>query len=155
MTRNCEHYPETFPSHAVAVSDCGPDTDGGTVDVHSELRATEHAVAERCRSAIELGEPCDCIQVGGPPNNCGPTRIARRAVAWYGPTVTTLVAGPDALNGEIDQLASTAGDICTPAKTFLDLAWWYTENAIRQVTGECSVTCKASRFCVAATATTS
>ena len=51
-------------------------------------------------------------------------------------TRTTLVAGLDALNGEIDELASTAGDICTPAKTLLDLAWWHRENAIRAGDGK-------------------
>jgi hypothetical protein len=56
MNRN--YQPETSPSRAVAVSDCGPDTDGWTADVHS-LRATEHAVAEYCHLATELGEPCD------------------------------------------------------------------------------------------------
>ena len=49
---------------------------------------------------------------------------------------TTLVAGLDAPNGEIDELASTAGDICTPAKTLLDLAWWHRENAIRAGDGK-------------------
>ena len=58
-----------------------------------------------------------------------------------------MVAGLDALNSLIDELASTAGDICTPAKRFLDLAWWHTENAIRQLTGTCSVACKRGRFC--------
>jgi hypothetical protein len=62
------------------------------------------------------------------------------------PTVTTLVAGPDALNVEIDHLASTAGDIRTPAKTFLDLTW-HTENAIRKLTEKCSMACKRGRFC--------
>ena len=51
-------------------------------------------------------------------------------------TRTTLVAGLNSLNGEIDELASTAGDICTPAKTLLDLAWWHRENAIRAGDGK-------------------
>jgi hypothetical protein len=62
-------------------------------------------------------------------------------------TVTTLVAGLDALNVEIDQLASAVSDICTPAKTFLDLARWRSENVIGKLTGKCFVACKRGGFC--------
>ena len=29
----------------------------------------------------------------------------------------------------------------------LDLAWWFTEEAIRGATGACSVACTAGKFC--------
>jgi hypothetical protein len=135
------------PSLAAPARDYNPGEDGWQADARAEPRAAQQAVANYCNPAITLEEPCDGIQAYGPREQllanpscpaCGGTRR---------PTRKTLVAGIDALNSLIDELASTAGDICTPAKTFLDLAWWHTENAIRQVTGQCSMTCKRRRFC--------
>ena len=147
MSRNFEQHPEMFPSPVVAVADDDPDTDGRKADVHAELRATQQAVAEYCHPTITLGEPCDCIQAYGPRERLLASPHCPVCGGTGRPTVTTLVAGLDALNGEIDQLASTAGDVCTPAKTFLELAWWHTENAIRQLTGKCSMACKRGGFC--------
>ncbi len=68
-------------------------------------------------------------------------------------TQRSLVEGLDRLNNDIDQLASTAIDLreqCPEAKTLLDLAWWFTEQAIRRLTGRCSMRCtagKAGAFC--------
>jgi hypothetical protein len=45
------------------------------------------------------------------------------------------------LNEDIDQAAAVARDcdsLCPEAKTLLDLAWWFTEDAIREATGACS-----------------
>lgn len=45
------------------------------------------------------------------------------------------------LNNDIDQAASMPRDIaaiCPEAKTLLELAWWFTESAIREATGQCS-----------------
>ena len=54
------------------------------------------------------------------------------------------------LNEDVDELSSDARDcdsLCPEAKMLLDLAWWYTENAIRQLTGTCSMACKRGQFC--------
>jgi hypothetical protein len=147
MSRNYEQHPEIFPSAAVVVADFDPDTEGGKTDVHAEPRATQHAVAEYCHPTITLGEPCDCIQAYGFSEQLLANPHCPVCGGTGRPSQKTLVAGIDALNSEIDQLASTAGDICTPAKKFLDLAWWHTENAIRQLTGKCSMACERGGFC--------
>jgi hypothetical protein len=147
MSRNYEQHPEMFPSSAVTVANYDPNADGSRANAEAELKAVEDAVAEYCNPAITLGEPCDCIQAYGPREQllADPSCLACGDTGR--PSQKTLIAGIDALNCLIDQLASTAGDICTPAKTFLDLAWWHTENAIRQVTGKCSIACKHGKFC--------
>ena len=135
------------PSLAAPAREYDPDQDGWKADARPELRATQQAVADYCNPAIALGEPCDCIQAYGPREQLLANPHCQLCGGTGRPTKKTLVAGIDALNSKIDQLASTAGDICTPAKTFLDLAWWHRENAIRQVTGKCSMACKRSGFC--------
>ncbi len=147
MSRNYEQHPEMFSSPAVVATDYDPDADGWKADARAELRALQQAVADYCHPSIELGEPWDCLQAGGPRELLLANPGCPACSGTGRPTRETLVAGLDALNGEIDQLASTAGDICTPAKTFLDLAWWHTEDAIRQLTGKCSKACKRGRFC--------
>jgi hypothetical protein len=147
MSRNYEQYPGMFPSSAVTVADYDPNADGWKADARAELRATQQAVADFCNPAIILGEPCDCVQAYVPGEQLLANPSCPACSGTGRPTRETLVTGLDALNGEIDQLASTTGDICTPAKTFLDLAWWHTENAIRQLTGKCSMACKRGKFC--------
>ena len=54
------------------------------------------------------------------------------------------------LNEDVDELFSDARDcdsLCPEAKTLLDLAWWFTGQAIRGATGACSVACTAGKFC--------
>jgi hypothetical protein len=54
------------------------------------------------------------------------------------------------LNEDVDELSSDARDcdsLCPEAKMVLDLAWWFTEEAIRGATGACSVACTAGKFC--------
>ena len=147
MSRNYEQHPGMFPSSAVKVADYDPNADGWKADARAELKAVESAVADYCNPAIALGEPCDCIQAYGPGEQLLANPSCPVCSGAGRPTRETLVSGLDALNSLIDELASTAGDICTPANTFLDLAWWHTENAIRQVTGKCSMACKRGRFC--------
>ena len=146
MRRNYERHPEMFSSTAVA-ADYDPDAEGGKADAPVEFRALQQAVAEYCHPTITLGEPCDCIQAYGPSELLLANPRCPACGGTGRPIRETLVAGLDALNSLIDELASTAGDICTPAKRFLDLAWWHTENAIRQLTGTCSMACKGGRFC--------
>ena len=45
--------------------------------------------------------------------------------------------GLERLNEDIDQLAAVAGDLCSEAKTLLDLAWWFTEEDLRRGLGSC------------------
>ncbi len=42
------------------------------------------------------------------------------------------------LNGDIDQLAGCK-ELSAEAARCLALAWWFTEEAIREATGECSM----------------
>jgi hypothetical protein len=147
MSRNYEQHPEMFSSPAVAVADYDPDADGWKAGARAELRALQQAVADYCHPSIELGEPCDCLQAGGPRELLLANPGCPACGGTGRPTRKTLVAGLDALNGEIGQLASTAGDICGPARTFLDFDWWHTEHAIRELTGTCSMACKSGRFC--------
>jgi hypothetical protein len=146
MNRNYEQ-PEIFPSSAVTVADDDPNADRWRADAGAELKAVEDAVAEYCNLSITLGELCDCIQAYGSREHLLANPSCPACGGTGRPTRETLVTGLDALNGEIDQLASTAGDICRPAKTMLDLAWWRTANAIRQVTGKCSMAGKQGGFC--------
>jgi hypothetical protein len=116
MSRNYEQHPEMFPSPAVAVADYDPDADGWKADARAELEAAKEAVADYCNSAIELGAPCDSVQAYGPSEQLLAKSHCQLCGGTGRPTKKTLVAGIDALNSKIDQLASTAGDICTPAK---------------------------------------
>ena len=54
------------------------------------------------------------------------------------------------INEDVDQLAAIARNcdtLCPEAKALLDLAWWFTEDAIRTATAACSIGCKAGTFC--------
>jgi len=54
------------------------------------------------------------------------------------------------LNEDVDQLASDArdcSDLCPEAMRMLDLAWFFTEEAIRETTGRCSAGCNGKSFC--------
>ena len=146
MRRNYERHPEMFSSTAVA-ADYDPDADGGKADAPAELRATQQPVTEYCHPQSHWANPATASKPTGPANLLLANPRCPACVGTGRPTHKTLVAGLDALNSLIDELASTAGDICTPAKRFLDLAWWHTENAIRQLTGKCSMACKRGRFC--------
>ena len=137
MSRNYGQHPEISPG--LAVAEYEPGVNGWKGDARAELKGVNEVVADYCNPAIELGMPCDCIQAHGYSEQLLADPHCPVCGGTGRPTRKTLVAGIDALNGEIDQLASAAGDICTPAKTFLDLAWWHAENAIRQVTGHCSM----------------
>lgn len=56
----------------------------------------------------------------------------------------------ESLNDEIDQLASQARDCDTLApevKTLLDVAWYFTEKAMRETNGCCSAACKTGTYC--------
>jgi hypothetical protein len=96
---------------------------------------------------IQLGERCDCVQAHGPQEYMLANQHCPVCEGTGRPTVETVVAGVDQLGDAIDQLVSTAMEICQPAERFLALAWWHTENAIRQVTGKCSMACKRGGFC--------
>jgi hypothetical protein len=63
MSRNYEQHPEIFPALAVVGYD--PDVEGWKADARAELKGVEEAVADYCNLAVELGEPCDCMQAGG------------------------------------------------------------------------------------------
>ena len=52
------------------------------------------------------------------------------------------------LNEDVDELSSTArgcDTLCPDARTLLDLAWWFTEDAIRETTGTCSSRCSGKK----------
>jgi hypothetical protein len=117
MSRNYEQHPGMFPSSAVTVADYDPNADGWRADARAELRDTQLAVADYCNPAIILGEPCDWVQAYGPREQLLANPSCPACSGTGRPTRETLVAGIDALNSLIDQLASTAGDICAPAKT--------------------------------------
>ncbi len=147
MSRTFEQHPEAFPTPAVAVMGYDPDADGWKRDALAQLHAEEEAVADYCNPEINLGARCDCVQARGCSER---SRVNPKCPACGGsgrPTTATLVAGIDKLAEEIDELAATASDICLPAKMYLDLAWWHAENAIRKITGRCSVNCKRGSFC--------
>ena len=144
MSRNYEQRPEMFP---VSRSDYDPDADGWKADARAKLKVVEDAVDDDCHEEIERDETCPCVQAHGYREEMLANPSCPACGGTGRLTQKTLVAGIDALHSLIDQFASTAGDICTPAKTFRDLAWWHTENAIRQVTGKCSMACKRRGFC--------
>jgi|SRR5450432_2374536 len=96
-------------------------------------------VADYCKHEIEIGKVCPCVTAHGPMEMmladqycqiCGGTGI---------PTRETLDAGLDKLGDDLDQLVATAGDVCAEAKRFIDIAWYVTEEAIRKLTGACSM----------------
>jgi len=56
------------------------------------------------------------------------------------------------LNEDLDQASSLArdcGTLCPEAEKLVDLAWWFTENAIRETTGACSAHSGAGCQCCA------
>lgn len=56
----------------------------------------------------------------------------------------------ETLNDEVDQLSATARDcdtICPEAKSLLDLAWYFTEKAMREAHGCCSAGCNGKGYC--------
>ena len=65
MGRNYELHPEMFPSPEVAVADYDPDAEGWKADALAELKTAKDAGADYCNLAVELGEPCGCMQAGG------------------------------------------------------------------------------------------
>ena len=108
---------------------------------------TEQAIADYCSPSIDLDSPCNCIEAYGFREELLANPRCPVCGGTGRPSVKALIVGIDALNSEIDQLAGTAADICTPAKVFLDLAWWHSEEAIRRVTGACSMHCRPGGFC--------
>lgn len=55
------------------------------------------------------------------------------------------------LNEDIDQLASDARDcrdLCPQAATLLDLAWFFTEEALREAYGRCTAGCDGKSHCM-------
>jgi len=99
----------------------------------------QDSVADYCNSEIDLNGPCSCVQATG----CKETMLANQHCGICDGTgkvtVDGLLSKVDKLSEDIDELSSTAADICTPAKKFLQLAWWHAENAYRQLTGHCSL----------------
>ena len=109
-------------------------------------RTQEEALVEFCGS-INLNLPCDCVQPHGWREQMFADEDCTVCGGTGRPSVATVIAAVDHLNSEIDQLTATAAGICTPAKLYLDLAWWQTEHAIRKVTGHCSMHCKSGKYC--------
>jgi hypothetical protein len=64
-SRNYEQHAEMFLSPAVAVADYDPDAEGWKADALAELKTTKDAGADYCNIAVELDEPCGCMQAGG------------------------------------------------------------------------------------------
>jgi hypothetical protein len=147
LTRECEQHSELRPGSGVATLDYKPHMDGLKLHPSAKPNAAEQAVADYCNDCIDLDSLCDCLQACGSSEELLANPRCPVCGGTGRPSVKTLVAGIDALNCEIDQLAGTAADICTPVKAFLDLAWWHTEEAIRRATGACSMRCKPGGFC--------
>jgi hypothetical protein len=63
MSRNYEQHAEIFPVLVVVQYD--PNADGWKADARAELKGVKEAVADYCNLAVDLGEPCDCMQAGG------------------------------------------------------------------------------------------
>ena len=97
------------------------------------------AVADYCNSEIELTGPCSCVQATGWSEQLLANEYCGICDGTGKVTIGSLVSKVDKLSEDIDELSSTAADICTPAKKFLELAWWHAENAYRQITGHCSM----------------
>jgi hypothetical protein len=54
------------------------------------------------------------------------------------------------LTEDVDEAAALARDcdtLCPEAKTLLDLAWWFTEKALRDAHGHCSAGCPPGALC--------
>lgn len=84
--------------------------------------------------AEELGYTYNCYGCGRKSDtpNCGcvPTPEETEAQA--------LRPALEALNEALDELSSEAIEVCGEAKTLLDLAWWFTEDQLRdQGPGSC------------------
>jgi len=99
----------------------------------------QDAVADYCNSEIDLNGPCSCVQATGWKETMLANQYCGICDGTGKVTVDALVSKVDKLSEDIDELSSTAGDICTPAKKFLQLAWWHAENAYRKLTGHCSL----------------
>jgi hypothetical protein len=143
LSQTYEQHPKLFPCGGTATLDYDPDT----ADARAERKVTAQAIADYCNDSIDLDSPCECMEAYGFGEDLLPNPSCQVCSGTGRPTRNTLVAGLDGLNDEIDQLSPVAGDICTPAKVFLDLAWWQTEEAIRKVTGSCSMHCKPGGLC--------
>ena len=96
-------------------------------------------VADDGNHEIEIGKMCPCVTAHGPKEMMLADHYCQICGGTGVPTRGSLHAGLDRLGDDLDQLAGTAGDVCVEAKRFIDMAWYVTEEAIRKLTGACSM----------------
>jgi hypothetical protein len=116
LTRECEQHPELRPGSGVATLDDKPHMDGLKLHPSAKPNAAEQAVADYCNDCIDLDSPCDCLQACGFSEELVANPRCPVCGGTGRPSVKTLVAGIDALNCEIDQLAGITWQVGdTPA----------------------------------------
>lgn len=96
-------------------------------------------VATYCGSDINIDGTCTCVQPTGGKERMMASKYCQICDGTGRPTLENLLSKVDKLSEDILQLSSVAGDVCEPSRKFLQLAWWHAEDAIRALTGECSM----------------